>query len=215
MKYQRNDKYFQYLDVNFSYNTYQTGTTIEMEMGHHAHLVQPHEFLFISGTYGIGKALRDFPHYKDWMGGAIKLDVQAGFYSFVLSDMFGYLIDQSANVWYRRSYLFGDKHHFSAHTELPLISWLARPPYLAEDDQFIENISSQNNKKILLAFIADGELVTWNRYRRINFSFEYHYPFSKKIHFGADYRFVFIHSMDPKPLLSFQNNVNITTSYKF
>jgi hypothetical protein len=212
---QRDKKLFQYLDISFSHNTSQIGEPREIEMGHHLHPVLPHEFLFISAAFGIGKAVKTTPKRKDWLGCALKADLQATFYSFVLSDMFGYLIEQSANAWYRRSYDFGKQGQLAAQIELPLLSWLARPPYLAEDDEFIENISSHQSPKILLALVEDGELAAWDKYQRVNFQVEYLYPLFKKFQIGFDFRFTFIHAREPKPLLSYHQILNLTSHYKF
>lgn len=215
LKYQREKNLYQYWNIHFSVNTSNPGVPYEMEMGDHSHGSIPHEFVFVSTTYGIGVPVIHRFQRTDWIGVALKMDLQASFYSFVLSDMFGYYIEHSVNGWYRRTYTFRDKHHLSGRVELPFVTWLARPPYLAEDDKFIENISTHNRTKMLLAFIGDGKPVTWNTLQRVNLDVEYHYPVSKRLFLGVDYRFVLIHSSEPRTLLSYHHNIHVTSSFKF
>lgn len=215
MKYTREKKSYQYWDISFMFNSSQRGTRTEIDMGGHRHGFNPHEFLLISSAYGIGLPLKHSERKKEWLGAALKIDLQAAFYSFVMSDMFGYYIDHSVNGWYRRHFIIGNRHNLAARIELPLISWLARPPYLAEDDGFIENISSHNKSKILLAFIKDGQFTTWNTVQRVNLDAGYSYPVAKRLNIGADYRFVFIRSAEPKTLLSVQHILNLTSTIKF
>jgi hypothetical protein len=215
LKYQRIGKFFQFAEVGFTYNSSQLSEPTEMDMGDHAHMIIPHEFLHVTLAYGIGKAVQPHANYHAWIGGAIQSDLQAGFYNFALSNMFGYFINQSAQVWYRRAYTFNDKHQLSMQVALPILSWMARPPYLAEDDEFIENISSHNSSRIILAFIGDGQLATWNRLQRLNLAAEYRYPITTRTQIGAEYRFDFIHTNIPKTLLSYQHQLNISATLKF
>ncbi|MDP3473840.1 MAG: hypothetical protein Q8S14_18370 [Algoriphagus sp.] len=215
LRYQQTGRYFQFAEVGFTYNASQLAEPTEMDMGDHAHMILPHEFLHVSLTYGIGKAIQPNTRYLAWIGGALQVDMQAGYFSFALSNMFGYFINQSAQIWYRRAYTFKDKHQLSVQVALPILSWLARPPYLAEDDEFIENISSHDNAKIIMAFIGDGQLATWNRLQRLNLAAEYKYPISKHILIGTEYRFDFIHTNIPRTLLSYQHQLNISATIKF
>lgn len=215
IKYQYDNELLHNLEANFSANQSQTNNSEDIQMGDHNHGFIPHEFLFMNLTYGLGKAIRNSPSIEEWIGGSIKGDLQAAFYNFQLSEMFGYYIEFSLNAWYRYKYNLSDRQLLSIQAELPLVAWLARPPYLAEDDGFIENISSHNKFKTLLAFIGDGKLVTVNKLQRINLNLEYVYTISGRFSVGAEYRFTFIHSGDPKTLLSYQNNLNLTTSINF
>ncbi|HRJ30539.1 MAG TPA: hypothetical protein PLV21_17395 [Cyclobacteriaceae bacterium] len=215
LKYQRSAKYFQFAEVGFTYNSSQIGKPNEMDMDGHSHMMMPHEFLNINLTYGFGKSIQPKAAYQAWLGGSLQSELQAGFYNFGLSSMFGYFINQSAQVWYRRAYTFNDKHTLAFHVAVPIISWMARPPYLAEDDEFIENIASHKSTKIIIAFIGDGELVTWNKLQRVNFTLDYTYPLSNRFLVGAAYRFDFIHTNIPRTLLSYQHQLNISTTFKF
>jgi hypothetical protein len=214
MGFQRDKKYFQYFNSGFTVNKAQVGELVEMDMEDHSHMIHPHEFLNITATYGFGKSLKETPVYKEWIGGAAKVDLQASFYNFALSNMFGYFINQSANIWYRRSYNIG-KHSLTGHVELPLVSWMSRPPYLAEDDEFVENISSHNSYRILLSFVEDGKFATWNKLQKVNLNIEYMYPISKRFNIGAIYNFDFIHTRQPRSYISYQHKFNLATSYKF
>lgn len=215
LQYQRSGNNFQFAEVGFTYNTSQLGESYEMDMDDHVHMILPHEFLHIHLAYGFGKPIETEKTYQSWVGCAIQSDLQAGYYNFALSTMFGYFINQSVQAWYRRAYTFNEKHSLALHASIPIVSWMARPPYLAEDDEFIENISSHNNSKIIMAFIGDGQLVTWNRLQRLKLSATYQYPLTTRVHVGAEYRFDFIHTSLPKTLLSYQQHISIRTTFKF
>lgn len=215
IRYQHDGKLLHYVEINFAFNESQRVMSYEMQMDDHSHGLLPHEFLFINTAYGTGILFNEDNYSRQWIGGSFKGEIQAAFYNFMLSEMFGYYIEFSLNAWYRYNYKFSDKHLISAQAEIPLVSWLARPPYLAEDDKFIENISSHNKFKTLLAFIGDGEIVTVNKLQWINLSVEYSYSISKRFSLGAIYRFVFIHSNEPRTLLSYHHNLNLTTSINF
>lgn len=215
LRYQLIGTYFQFAEVGFTYNSSQLSEPSEMDMGDHAHMMMPHEFLHIGLSYGFGKAVQPNANYRAWIGGAIQSDLQAGFYNFALSNMFGYFINQAALVWYRRAYTFNDTHQLSVQVALPILSWMARPPYLAEDDEFIENISSHNSAKIIMAFMGDGQLTTWNRLRKLNLTAEYKYSIFSHVQIGAEYRFDFIHTNTPRTLLSYQHQLNLNATLKF
>ncbi len=214
IRYQKKKKLFQFIDIGLSYNTSQIAENLELDMDDHVHMIMPHEFLFLHLHYGIGKSIRRMPAFEEHMGIALKIDLQAGFYNFSLSSMFGYFISESANIWYRRSYQISDRHCFSIQADIPLISWLSRPPYLAEDDEFIKNISSHNSGKIIMAFIGDGKLTTWDKLQRLNLQLGYTYRLSDVLSLGADYRFEFIHHADPRELHSTRQQFNLTAVTK-
>jgi hypothetical protein len=215
LRYQRAGKYFHFAEAGFTYNSSKLTDPYEMDMGDHEHVIMPHEFLHIDLSYGFGKGVQPNGKYRAWIGGAIQSDLQAGFYNFGLSNMFGDFLNQSAQVWYRRTYSFKNKHQLSMQVALPILSWIARPPHMAEDDEFIENISSHNSTKILLAFIGDGQLATWNRLQRLNLAAEYRYPITGRAQIGAEYRFDFIHTNIPRTLLSYQHQLNLNAILKF
>lgn len=215
IKYRYENDLIHLLESSISANKIERFEPFIMEMGHHSHKTHPHEFVNFKLYYGIGTVINDNNVYKEWIGGSINSDIQAAFYNFVLSEMFGYLIDNSLNVFYNRKYKVHDNHNFIFSLEIPMISWLSRPPYLAEDDKFIENISSHNKSRILFAFIKDGEIAFPNKIQKVNFNFEYHYNLLNNFSFGIDYYFSFTRTTKPKTYLNIINNINFLTTYKF
>ncbi|WP_373492662.1 hypothetical protein [Aquiflexum sp.] len=213
--FQRNGKTFQYFNLGFSHNSSQLVDFEEIPMDGHHHGFHPHEFLFIHSVYGIGKPYKKTEKNISYLGTAVRMDMQASFYSFALSNMFGYFINQSLAIWHRKTHFLHEKHTLSHQLELPMISWMARPPYLAEDDGFIENISSHKSSLILLEFVKDGKLVSWNQLQRANFQLEYRFSISRKISLGMDYKLDIIRTTFPRALNSYQQNLNLTTTLKF
>lgn len=213
--FEARNKYLQFAHLNLSYNTSRLGDYQEMDMGHHKHTIMPHEFVSISGSYGLGGIVHEKGYLSDWVGGSVTLKIHAGFYNFILSNMFGYLIDFSANAWVRRDWHLQNNHKISTRIEVPVLTWLARPPYLAEDDEFIENISSHKGPLILMEFALDGSFVTWNRYQRIQFNFDYTLPLFEKFRLGARYQFEVVHTTEPRTLTAIGNQLHITSSIEF
>lgn len=215
IKYRYENDLIHLFESGISVNKIQRFEPFIMEMEHHSHKIHPHEFVNFNLYYGIGTVISENNDYKEWVGGSINSDIQAAFYNFVLSEMFGYLINNSLNIFYNRKYDILDNHNFLFSLEIPLISWLSRPPYLAEDDKFIENISSHNKSKILFAFIKDGEIAFPNKIQKLNFNIEYNYNLSNNFSFGIDYYFSFTRTTEPKTYLNIINNINFLTTYKF
>jgi hypothetical protein len=214
LRYLYQNDILHFITIDFSANSDQL-ISGEMQMDNHKHGFLPHEFIYFSTAYGLGKLIAEEENITQYLGGSLKGDLQAAFYNFQLSEMFGYYINLSLNVWYKYSYKINERHSVSALAELPVISWLARPPYLAEDDEFIKNISSHDNLKILSAFIADGKVVTLNKLQGLNFNLEYSYSLSETFEIGAGYHLSFVHTNEPKKLTSFQNKLNLIASVKF
>jgi hypothetical protein len=79
----------------------------------------------------------------------------------------------------------------------------------------VENIASDDQLKTVLAFLRDGQLVTWDRLQRLHVALDYEYALSRRFSAGATYRFAFTRSTEPRPLISYQSSVNLTTSVRF
>jgi len=97
------------------------------------------------------------------------------------------------------------------------ISWLARSPYLVNDDEFIENTSSHSGFKTFTSFIGDGKLVSWNSWQSFDLEIKYLSHLNKKWQLGAAYLFEFIHSdrgkaVDISVMLNIAGNINMPAS---
>jgi hypothetical protein len=182
--------------------------------GDHQHDTDPHAYVFADASFGVGRQV-PVPAGSAVLGAAARMDLHATEYSYGLEKNFGYFISPSLDLWYRHDIEFGSRHRVSARAQAPLVSWVARSPYMVNDDRFIENIASNDPLRIALAFLADGELAGWSRMQRLDLGLEYHYLLSRRLGVGASYRFAFLHDSEPRLLTSVRSSVDLTTSIRF
>jgi len=175
----------------------------------------PHSFNMIDIDYHIGKVMIDNGKSTLTAGGLLSVDVQVFNYVYARISSFGYYSAFGLDIFGRYGIRISEKNSIAASLQLPLASWLARPPYNGIDDEFIENISSHSGFKTFLAFIGDGELVTWNRLQTFDAGINYTYSLNEKWDLGAGYLFEFIHANQPQNLLSFRNTINISATIRF
>lgn len=190
------------------------GEPYEISHGDHGHDDPPHGFLLFEAAYGVGRTVASGVRHSAAAGASLRVDLQAVFYRYGVHDNFGYFFSPGLNVWYGRFHRLGASHALKGRVEAPVVSWLARSPYMVNDDRFIENIASNDPLTTALAMLAGGEPVTWNRLQRIYAVLEYEYAVSTRIGLGASYRFTFTRSSEPRPLISYQSNLNLTAAVR-
>jgi hypothetical protein len=175
----------------------------------------PHNFTFIDLEYLFGKEKKLDKKSSFTYGGLFGSKVQVLNYVYGRISSFGYFSSFALGGFGQYSYQLGDNSALTAGLQLPVFSWVARSPYLVNDDEFIENISSHSGVKTFLAFIGDGKFATWNRIQYFDFDLAYEFKLSTRWIFGAKYWFEFIHFSKPRPLTSFRNSFQVQTTYSF
>jgi hypothetical protein len=181
----------------------------------HSHGSLPHIYVLVDATYGVGKSIRPADDRYEAIGLALKLDLQAADYNYGLEYNFGYFMGAGLDAWYGREFMPASRHRVAGRAMAPLVSWVARSPYLVNDDQFIENIAADGRLATAFALFADGELASWDRIQRLDLTLDYGYSLSRRVEVGASYRFAYLRSSDPRPLTSLQNKLGLSTSYQF
>jgi hypothetical protein len=181
----------------------------------HAHENPPHHYHLVDFVYGLGRRLFLDDRQEGALGTALRLDFHATDYNYGFEPNFGYFISPSLNLWYRHELGLSAKGRLSGSVTAPLVSWVARSPYLVNDDQFIENIRSGKPLSIVAAFLADGELTGWDRLQRLDVSLEYHHPLFRRMEAGVSYRFGVLRHSEPRPLTMIRNSLDLTTSIRF
>jgi hypothetical protein len=182
--------------------------------GDHGHHTDAHAYVFADASFGVGRRV-PAPKGSAVLGAAARLDLHATDYSYGLEKNFGYYISPGLDLWYRHDIELGSRHGVSARAQAPLVSWVARSPYMVNDDRFIENIASNDPLRIAFAFLADGELAGWSRRQRLDLGLDYHFALTRRFDVGASYRFVFLRDSEPRPLTSVRSSVDLTTSIRF
>jgi hypothetical protein len=214
IRFDRPGRWQHFLAANVSTVESRRGDSYPILFDDHGHDTHPHAFVFFDASYGIGRRIPARAG-SAVLGAAARLDLYATDYSYGLETNFGYYISPSLDLWYRHEIELGSRHRASARAQAPVVAWVARSPYMVNDDRFIENIASSNPLRIALAFLADGELAAWNRMQRLDLGFDYHYLLSRRLEVGAAYRFAFLRDEEPRTLTSVRSSVDLTTSIRF
>jgi hypothetical protein len=174
-----------------------------------------HTFTLIDLDYSLGKEVMKTEKSITTIGALFTTDVQVLNYAYGRIGSFGYYSTFGVGGFVLKEYQINEKNRISGRFALPIVNWLSRSPYLVNDDEFIENISSHAGGKTFLAFIGDGKLATLNKLQTFDFEARYTYRLSNKWEMGAGYLFEFIHSTQPRSLLSYRNSMFLSTSIKF
>lgn len=213
--YTRKARLFQNVSFRFAGFNPMADGPYEFTVHGELYTAYPHSFILIDLDYQIGKRITEDQKSAVTAGGLFSTDIQALNYVYGRIGNFGYYSAFGLGVFATYDRPLNEKSNLAATLQLPLIAWFARSPYLVNDDEFIENISSHSGFKSFMAFIGDGEMITWNKMQTLDFEIKYEFNLSERWELGAAYRFEFIHARIPRNLLSFRNSLNFAANYKF
>lgn len=215
LEYTRNAESYQNLKFKFaSFNPMLT-SPYEYILDGEKKIASQHSFTLIDLDYSFGKKINQTGKSNTIVGALFSTDVQMLNYEYGRIGSFGYYSTFGMGGFISKDYQINEKGRFYARFALPLLNWLSRSPYLVNDDEFIENISSHSGAKTFFAFIGDGKLTTLNKLQTFDLEAKYIYQLNNKWEIGAGYLFEFIHSKEPRSLLSFQNSLFVSTNFKF
>jgi hypothetical protein len=171
-----------------------------------------HSFTFVSLHYHFQFKRQDFLKIEIRPG--LKLDnaIWAKSYGYGRSGAFGYFAALGL-----KGTLQAEKHYSSwlnphAQLELPLLAWVARSPYLANDDEFIENISSNKGVNTFFSYLGDGSLQTWNRLQSVNVTLGNTIQFWRH-RVGIHYHVLLLHHSRPIDLVHLQQGISINFTF--
>ena len=108
-----------------------------------------------------------------------------------------------------------EKHHFKSNVSLPLFSYIYRDPYLAQDDEFFENIYSHKGLKELGARIKDGQLQSWGSSQSFDFDLSYGYALNEKWEIGCMYLLSMNLNQIPTKFTQIENVIYVSGTFKF
>lgn len=176
----------------------------------------PHNFTLVNVSYGLGKQLKyaDEKH-KLYAGGLFEADIEPSSYNYGWSSSFGYFASISLGGWLAYEYTPDLKNYVSVKTSIPLLSLVARSPYLVNDDAFIENTYSHSGFKTFFEYLADGKMQTLNRIQQFELQLNYRRFIGPKWQVGGGYEFRFIHASLPTTFLSYRNTFFVSVTYPF
>ncbi len=173
------------------------------------------DFTFVRINYGFGKTIRNSEKYSFMVGGMTENTVIAKYYYAGYFSTFGYFASFALSPWAELNYHLDEKNTIQAGVHFPLVTWVCRSPYLANDDQFIENTASHKSVKTFFAYLHDGNLQTFNTMQQFDLKATYTYSISKKFDAGISYHFTFINNSIPLKYASVQNAFNLQATFKF
>ncbi|HZV44401.1 MAG TPA: hypothetical protein VFF90_07980, partial [Saprospiraceae bacterium] len=116
-------------------------------------------------------------------------------------------------LWAEYQYHITPKSKLTGKVLFPLVSQVARSPYLANDDEYIENNFDHNGVKTFFAFLGDGDLQTLNRIQQLEINLGYQHQLSDRWSIGGLYAFRFIHESKPLNFLSYRNTFYFNLAY--
>lgn len=196
-------KLYQWVDLGAS--VYNPSTVPSYSYGDNDR-TYPHNFLFVNLAYAVGKEVKTLKPEAKWMlGGLFEMDLQSSTYNYGRVSSFGYFIAFNLGAWARYKHTLANRHTLTTTVTLPLLSWIARSPYLVNDDEFIENIASHKGLKTFLAFVGDGQLQGINKVQQSELHVQYTYQLSKKWSVGAQYEFHLLNTQKPVSLTQMRN----------
>lgn len=215
LDYKREAKSYQKVSINYAnFNPMVTGP-YEFTFHGQPYTAYPHSISFIDLDYQFGKPLHAIQDGQLTLGGHFFTDIQVMNYAYGRISNFGYFASIGVGIFGTYKVRINEKGSIQSTLRLPLLAWLARSPYLVNDDEFIDNISSHSGVKTFMALLGDGQLASWNKIQKVDFEVKYAFDLNTRWGFGAGYLFEVIHVSQPRKLLSFRNSLNFSTSFKF
>jgi len=176
----------------------------------------PHSFTLVNLTYGLGKKLAvNNTRNSLVLGGFFEADVEASNYSYAWVGHFGYMAPFSLGIWSEYQLPLRGPNKLTVKALLPLVSLVARSPYLINDDEFIQNTYSHNGLTTFFEYLGDGDIETLNKIQQLELQLGYQHKLSEKWSIGGLYSFRFMHASEPQNFLSYRHTFYINLAHSF
>jgi hypothetical protein len=146
--YERSGKLEQRATVRFGNYGVQTGDPFSYQLDGETYSKYGHSFNQVDLNYSLGVKLAENEQWKFILGGRIRTRFQISDYDFGTAGSFAYHIPIGLDAWFNLSFDPGNKHRFEANLNLPLFSYVARSPYMGQDDQYLEEIAVHGDLKV-------------------------------------------------------------------
>ena len=215
LEFTRNAEFHQNLKLRYTTFNPILNSPFEYSVNGKTAIAPHHYFTCIDLDYSFGKKIKITKNFTTQIGAIVANDVQLLNYAYGRLGSFGYYSSFGLGGFVSREYMLAENVFISGKFALPLLNWISRSPYLVNDDEFIENISSHSDLKSLLAFIEDGKLASINEIQSFDLEVDFNYHFHKSWAIGLNYLFEFAHLKKPRNLLSYRNSIYFTTKLKF
>jgi len=174
----------------------------------------PNSITLVNLTYGLGKKMKVKREGDAFtVGGFFEADVEAITWYFAWANTGGYMAPFSLGIWTEYQYQLTPKSKLTGKVLLPLVSLVARSPYLQNDDEYIQNNFEHNGFKTFFEYLGDGDVKTLNRIQQLEFNLGYQYQLSERWSIGGQYAFRFMHASKPRNFLSYRNTFYLNLAY--
>jgi hypothetical protein len=217
LRYSRSKKLDQLADIKFSlynpsivepysFNSYYSGTQTDLA----------HSFKLVDFNYAIGKAILDKNEWRFVIGGKSRNQIYFSNYNFgpttTPSPMF---ISFGLDLWLNLQYRISEKQYIKSNLSIPLFSYIYRAPYLAQNDEYFENIYSHKGFKEFTSRVKDGTLQSWGTSQRFDFDIQYGYILNEKWEVGLTYLFALNLNQSPTKYSQIENVIYLSGKLKF
>jgi len=215
LDYTRKAHFFQKVSLRYANFNPMIAEPYEFTVHGQPNTAYTHNFNLIDLDYHFGRKIKETKNASIAAGGLFSSEIQAMNYVYGRIGSFGYFASFGLGGFGTYERQISVKSKLEATLKLPLVAWLARSPYLVNDDEFIENISSHSGFKTFVAFLGDGQMTFWNKVQTLDFELKYKYSVGERWEFRAACLSEFIHMSQPGNLLSLQNSLNLSATFKF
>lgn len=218
LSYARHKKWQQTAQLCFAQTTAQYAPTFRY--GYWGEEVEweqsvPHQFTQLDLSYALGRVVATGHRHQFSVGAALAFDLDALTYNNARAGHFGYFMALDAAVWGQWTLQMTPKDRLSARVQGVPVGWVARSPYLINDDDFIHHTASHRALRTLGNFFADGALYTLNHYQRASLTLRYDRSLKRRWAIGLIAQQHLLHHASPLSLRVLQQAVQVQVSRSF
>ena len=175
----------------------------------------PHNMNIAELNYSLGKSILNRDQLSLTIGGKSRNRFDISDYVYGFSGTAGNYLSLGLNIWMNFKYKFTEKHQLNGNISLPIIAYVYRSPYLTQNDDYFEDISSNNDIKGFLLYFKRGEIQSWNKAQNFDFDLAYNYTLSERWGLGFKYWFSVNMNQKPTKYASIENVLYLSLNYKF
>lgn len=173
----------------------------------HSKVAAQHFFTLVELDYSKGWSILSKDKFSLVAGVTSQNHFQMMNYQYGRIGSFGYYLQLGVGPYLQAQLRPTSKTRFEIRASQPAFAWISRSPYLVNDDEFIENISSHSSLRTLGAFIVDGDFVSALDFKDVKSELKWVRSLGKHLEGGLSYRFDYLHVENPRPLKSYQNGL--------
>lgn len=190
---------------SYEYNSFYNGDVVTL----------PHSFKLIDIDYALGKKILGNEKWSFIAGGKSRNFIYASDYYFGDSGPSPMFISLGLDFWLMVKRQISEKQYIVGNLSLPVFSFVYRDPYLAQDDEFFENIYSHNGLTELASRIEDSKLRSRDKAQRVEFNIRYGYRINRLLDVGLGYLFTLNKNQAPTEFTQIENIFSVNVTLKF